>query len=112
MFTSIGRGFSPQPEWKEALTGPNSLQHTGGGIDGFGIREASWSACPDLSGPLFSVTGNQVALSGPCTLAIYPESTHGTPTMKARVRFAPSPTGFLHIGGARTALFNWLYARH
>ncbi|MDD3234426.1 MAG: glutamate--tRNA ligase family protein, partial [Candidatus Omnitrophica bacterium] len=28
-----------------------------------------------------------------------------------RVRFAPSPTGFLHIGGSRTALFNWLYAR-
>jgi glutamyl-tRNA synthetase len=32
--------------------------------------------------------------------------------VKTRVRFAPSPTGFLHIGGARTALFNWLYARH
>jgi glutamyl/glutaminyl-tRNA synthetase len=32
--------------------------------------------------------------------------------MKVRVRFAPSPTGYLHIGGARTALFNWLYARH
>src|SRR5262245_12892298 len=29
----------------------------------------------------------------------------------ARVRFAPSPTGFLHVGGARTAIFNWLYAR-
>ena len=27
-------------------------------------------------------------------------------------RFAPSPTGYLHIGGARTALFNWLFARH
>ncbi|MFN0044634.1 MAG: glutamate--tRNA ligase family protein, partial [Alphaproteobacteria bacterium] len=27
-------------------------------------------------------------------------------------RFAPSPTGFLHIGGARTALFNWLFSRH
>ena len=27
-------------------------------------------------------------------------------------RFAPSPTGYLHIGGARTALFNWLYAKH
>jgi glutamyl-tRNA synthetase len=32
--------------------------------------------------------------------------------MSVRVRFAPSPTGFLHVGGARTALFNWLYARH
>ncbi|MBV9671298.1 MAG: glutamate--tRNA ligase [Verrucomicrobia bacterium] len=32
-----------------------------------------------------------------------------TPT---RVRFAPSPTGYLHVGGARTALFNWLFARH
>jgi len=31
---------------------------------------------------------------------------------KVRVRFAPSPTGYLHIGGARTALFNWLFARH
>ncbi len=30
----------------------------------------------------------------------------------ARVRFAPSPTGFLHLGGLRSALFNWLYARH
>jgi glutamyl-tRNA synthetase len=32
--------------------------------------------------------------------------------MTVVVRFAPSPTGFLHIGGARTALFNWLFARH
>ncbi len=31
---------------------------------------------------------------------------------EVRVRFAPSPTGYLHIGGARTALFNWLFARH
>ena len=34
--------------------------------------------------------------------------THLSP----RVRFAPSPTGYLHVGGARTALFNWLFARH
>ena len=33
-------------------------------------------------------------------------------TPKPRVRFAPSPTGYLHVGGARTALFNWLFARH
>ncbi len=34
------------------------------------------------------------------------------PPSSVRVRFAPSPTGALHIGGARTALFNWLFARH
>ena len=32
--------------------------------------------------------------------------------MKVKTRFAPSPTGYLHVGGGRTALFNWLYARH
>ena len=31
---------------------------------------------------------------------------------KPRVRFAPSPTGLLHVGNARTALYNWLFARH
>ncbi len=36
----------------------------------------------------------------------------GIENKNIRVRFAPSPTGYLHIGGARTALFNWLYARH
>jgi glutamyl-tRNA synthetase len=35
-----------------------------------------------------------------------------TSLQKPRVRFAPSPTGYLHVGGARTALFNWLFARH
>ena len=40
-------------------------------------------------------------------------ASSGQAEQKAVVtRFAPSPTGFLHIGGARTALFNWLYARH
>jgi glutamyl-tRNA synthetase len=34
------------------------------------------------------------------------------PLPDVRVRFAPSPTGYLHVGGARTALFNWLFARH
>ncbi|MBN2453819.1 MAG: glutamate--tRNA ligase [Candidatus Omnitrophica bacterium] len=40
-------------------------------------------------------------------------SNDNTPAKNAiRVRFAPSPTGFLHIGSARTALFNWIFARH
>src|ERR1700675_3107191 len=37
---------------------------------------------------------------------------HPAKAQTMRVRFAPSPTGALHIGGARTALFNWLLARH
>ncbi len=46
-----------------------------------------------------------------------PSATTDMPTAAATgsqvvTRFAPSPTGFLHLGGARTALFNWLYARH
>jgi glutamyl-tRNA synthetase len=44
---------------------------------------------------------------------VSPEEHGGYPSgVSARVRFAPSPTGFLHIGGVRTALFNWLFARH
>jgi glutamyl-tRNA synthetase len=39
-------------------------------------------------------------------------SLQGTSQAKPRVRFAPSPTGFLHVGSARTFIFNWLYARH
>jgi glutamyl/glutaminyl-tRNA synthetase len=34
-----------------------------------------------------------------------------TSPQQPRVRFAPSPTGYLHVGGARTALFNWFFAR-
>src|SRR5205085_9629626 len=39
-------------------------------------------------------------------------SSASTSSRPVVTRFAPSPTGFLHIGGARTALFNWLFARH
>ena len=38
--------------------------------------------------------------------------TASTPSSPVRTRFAPSPTGYLHVGGARTALFSWAYARH
>src|SRR5450432_3191009 len=40
-----------------------------------------------------------------------PDSTNAASPDKPRVRFAPSPTGFLHVGSARTFIFNWLYAR-
>ena len=36
---------------------------------------------------------------------------HRTPVQEVRTRFAPSPTGFMHLGGLRTALYNYLYAR-
>src|SRR3989441_1205525 len=48
----------------------------------------------------------------PPALVRAPDAADTSAAMTDRVRFAPSPTGYLHVGGARTALFNWLYARH
>ena len=69
--------------------------------------------------------GNQGPLkSKACSLTVvFPPPYHrsqssnmheksGSTPPKPRVRFAPSPTGFLHVGSARTFIFNWLYARH
>jgi glutamyl-tRNA synthetase len=48
----------------------------------------------------------------PCFIYVNPWIECASMSSAVRVRFAPSPTGYLHIGGARTALFNWLYAKH
>src|SRR5205085_8969688 len=47
----------------------------------------------------------------PTRVGLSPARQYAT-DVPVRVRMAPSPTGFLHIGGVRTALFNWLFARH
>ena len=54
--------------------------------------------------------GGQGALARPVESAVY--SSPRVPVDQVRTRFAPSPTGYLHLGGARTALFAWAYARH
>ena len=50
--------------------------------------------------------------SNPCFICVDLWLESASMSSAVRVRFAPSPTGYLHIGGARTALFNWLYAKH
>mmetsp|Transcript_30628 Transcript_30628/g.99574 ORF Transcript_30628/g.99574 Transcript_30628/m.99574 type:complete len:549 (-) Transcript_30628:124-1770(-) len=54
-----------------------------------------------------AIAARAVAVETDAAVALVPPK----PTGEVRVRFAPSPTGNLHVGGARTALFNWLYAR-
>lgn len=58
--------------------------------------------------------GERFSLLAPASLSVFwPISPFQGPAfMSVRTRFAPSPTGYLHIGGVRTALFNWLFARH
>src|SRR5512132_3893234 len=66
-------------------------------------------------------TGRRTLRSNSCLTRVARFSSRGERTrsirqyasgVSVRVRFAPSPTGYLHVGGARTALFNWLFARH
>ncbi|KXZ47875.1 hypothetical protein GPECTOR_32g488 [Gonium pectorale] len=68
---------------------------------------------PMLAGARFPPVGLQVATFATATVQEAPAAAPAAPAKsnQVRVRFAPSPTGNLHVGGARTALFNWLYAR-
>lgn len=61
--------------------------------------------------PVARHTARQANLPDSLTYSEYSRNM-GIPTAPVVTRFAPSPTGYLHIGGARTALFNWLFSRH
>jgi glutamyl-tRNA synthetase len=63
---------------------------------------------PSLDGAFLGVVTSSLVTEGSHSKLAHPVDSAGNP----RVRFAPSPTGYLHVGGARTALFNWLFARH
>src|SRR5262249_19046818 len=69
------------------------------------LRRASRNvvACCMVPGPATASRRRGVGSSLPVAMAPLPSPV--------RVRFAPSPTGWLHVGGARTAYFNWLFAR-
>src|SRR3954462_4363015 len=84
----------------------SSLYSRGRQARGFWLK--IWIARAPFSTP------RSTAFAGPPAGETWaPMSTASHPSMRGmRVRFAPSPTGALHIGGARTALYNWLAARH
>src|SRR5580704_13309206 len=74
-----------------------------------GTKRPRSAACP-ASNPRTSICCTHGRLAA---LPLQPVNARATSLrMTVRVRFAPSPTGPLHIGGARTALFNYLFARH
>src|SRR3979490_2870977 len=86
-----------------AATGSAVIVISCSGINGLSAK----SARPKEG---FSYARFLLYTTAPCACPLYPRPA---PVMTDSIvtRFAPSPTGFLHIGGARTALFNWLYAR-
>jgi glutamyl-tRNA synthetase len=66
-----------------------------------------------MARPLPTTNGLQICVySNLCFICVNLWLISFSMNPEIRVRFAPSPTGYLHIGGARTALFNWLFARH
>src|ERR1017187_4703958 len=78
------------------------------------VRKASMSLCPHR--PIWLAEIRAHGLVDGWFLLVrrpnYKQQSVSPSMSQVRVRFAPSPTGFFHIGSARTALFNWLYARH
>jgi len=78
---------------------PSHLFHEHFGEDSMTLKTGGWQAFPN-------------SLTTKCLWPNIEKKEPETKVNKVILRFAPSPTGHLHIGGARTALFNWLYARN
>src|SRR3954463_11573780 len=74
-----------------------------------GLWVKSWTASAPIATPR-SIAESIPPAQETCAPISMPSLRYGR--MSVRVRMAPSPTGFLHIGNVRTALFNWLFARN
>ena len=99
--------------WPEALEPrPESDVRRSSRAAPAGPATRSTAGRPPATSPASAAAGGRAsrgsarAASGPARPRQYANE------VSVRVRFAPSPTGYLHVGGARTALFNWLFARH
>ena len=81
------------------------------------LNRHTWKRVSRVRIPLSPFKRGSGIIGGPVFFSIADRERNSLIDMTAsphrpRLRFAPSPTGYLHVGGARTALFNWLYARH
>lgn len=75
------------------------------------IRRGTWELPASTMAEHETATGTSDGTNQPQLPPVFPLSGKNVLDVPPRLRFAPSPTGSLHVGGARTALYNWLLAK-